>query len=181
MSWWRRFTEKITGGVRLPEGVQVPLTGEERIMAVAELAGGGHLVATSYALVVAEDEEQRRISWHLVSKAVWGNDVLVVTEAAEQGEAGEAVLLADLPPRRYPLAQPAKLPDVVHARVTGSIRSTHRHELPGGGAWFVQRKIPGRDGVLLQVRADPGTDEAAVRALAADVARKLREAQANAF
>lgn len=181
MSWWRRLTEKITGGVRLPEGLDVPLTGEERLLSVAQLAGSGHLVATSYALVVADEDGQRRIPWHLVSKAVWRGDVLTVTEAEESGTAGEAVLLTDRPPRRYPLTQSGRLPDVVHARVTGSIRSTHRHELPGGGAWFVQRKVPGRDGVLLQVRADPGTDEAAVRTLAADVARKLREAQQNAF
>ncbi|WHT20941.1 hypothetical protein N8J89_07710 [Crossiella sp. CA-258035] len=181
MSWWGRFTDKITGGVRLPEGLDVPLTGEEHILAFAELTGGGHLVATSHALVVAEEDGQRRIPWHLISKAVWGNDVLAVTEALEHGTAGEAVLLTDQPPRRYPLAQAYRLPDVVHARVTGSIRSTHRHELPGGGAWFVQRKVPGRDGVVLQVRADPGTDEAAVTTLAADVARKIREAQASAF
>ena len=62
------------------------------------------------------------------------------------------------------------MPEAVHARVTGSIRSRHHRDLPGGGAWFVQRKVPGRDGIVLQVRADPGTDTDVVRQVARDVA-----------
>ena len=65
------------------------------------------------------------------------------------------------------------MPEAVHARVEGSIRSRHRRDLPGGGAWFVQRKVPGRDGTVLQVRPDPGTDPAVVAQVAADVVRSL--------
>jgi hypothetical protein len=65
------------------------------------------------------------------------------------------------------------VPELVHQRVTGSIRTRHHRDLPGGGAWFVQRRVAGRDGVVLQVRPDPGTDLDLVRALAADVARSL--------
>jgi hypothetical protein len=61
--------------------------------------------------------------------------------------------------------------------VTSSIRYRHHRELPGGGAWFVQRSVPGRDGLLLQVRADPGTDPAAVRRVATEVAGQLRQAR----
>ena len=85
------------------------------------------------------------------------------------------MLLRDLPPRRLALTQPGAVPEVVHKRVTGSIRFRHHRELPGGGAWFVQRSVPGRDGLQLQVRADPGTDTAAVRRVATEVAGKLRE------
>jgi hypothetical protein len=60
--------------------------------------------------------------------------------------------------------------------VTGSIRSRHHRELPGGGAWFVQRKVPGRDGILLQVRPDDGADRAAVSKIAAEVATRIRDA-----
>ena len=66
------------------------------------------------------------------------------------------VLLADRPARRFRLAEPGRVPEVVHARVEGSIRSRHHRDLPGGGAWFVQRKVAGRDGTVLQVRPDPG-------------------------
>src|ERR1700754_3588035 len=139
------------------------------------LRGGGFLFATSRGLWVPGEDGPRRIGWHLISKVTWGNGVLELVEARETGTAGEAVLLTDQRPVRYVVERAAKLPDVVHIRVTGSIRSRHRRELPGGGAWFVQRKVPGRDGVLLQVRPDPGTDEEMVRRVAAEVAAKLRQ------
>ena len=65
------------------------------------------------------------------------------------------------------------MPEVVHARVEGSIRSRHHRDLPGGGAWFVQRKIAGRDGTVLQVRPDPGTDPVIVAQVTAAVVRSL--------
>ena len=83
------------------------------------------------------------------------------------------MLIADLPPRRLRLAEPGKVPEMVHPRVEGSIKSRHHRELPGGGAWFVQRKVAGRDGVQLQVRPDPGTDEQAVRRVAGQVAATI--------
>ena len=38
----------------------------------------------------------------------------------------------------------------------------------------MQRKVPGRDGTVLQVRPDLGTDPAVVAQVAADVAPSLR-------
>jgi hypothetical protein len=122
---------------------------------------------------VPEGALARRIGWHLISKAVWGCDALLLTEAVAIDTAGEAVLLSDLPPRRFVLTAPDRVPQVVRERVTKSIRSSHYHELPGGGAWFVQRRIPGQDGVTLQVRADPGTAPEAVRQVAGEVAAWL--------
>jgi hypothetical protein len=83
------------------------------------------------------------------------------------------VLLADLPPRRFSLAQPGAVPEVVRERVISSIRSSNRCELPGGGAWFVQRRVPGLDGVVLQVRADPGTAPGALEAMVREVLERL--------
>jgi hypothetical protein len=94
-------------------------------------------------------------------------------EATESEEVDGAVLLIDKTPVRWRIADPGRLPEVVHARVEGSIKSRHHRELPGGGAWFVQRKVAGRDGILLQVRPDPGTDLDAVRRVAGSVARTL--------
>jgi hypothetical protein len=98
---------------------------------------------------------------------------LVVTEAVASGTVGAAVLLADLPPRRFALVQPGTIPEVVRERVTSSIRSSHRCEIPGGGAWFVQRRVPGVDGVVLQVRADPGTAPGALEAMVFEVLQRL--------
>lgn len=175
MSVFRRLYEMVAGD-GTPPGFAGTLDKEESVVVTAEVRGSGHLVATSLGLWVPTDDGHRRIGWHLLSKVTWGDGVLVVIEADETGEAGDAVLLTDRPARRYPLVSPGKLPEAVHRRVTGSIRSRHHRELPGGGAWFVQRKVPGRDGVVLQVRADPGTDPDAVRTVAAEVAVKIREA-----
>lgn len=175
MSVFRKLVDKVVGD-GTPTGFAGTLDPEENVVAHAAVTSGGHLVATSRGLWVPTEDAPRRIGWHLVSKATWGGDALVVIEAEETGTAGEAVLLADRPPRRFALTAPGKLPKAVHQRVTGSIRSRHHQELPGGGAWFVQRKVPGRDGIQLQVRPDPGTDPAAVKRVATEVAAKIREA-----
>lgn len=171
MSHWRR----LLGREPVPEGFLGRLDAEERVLASAPVNSGGALVASSLGLWLPEG---RRIGWHLVSKAVWSGGAMTVVEAEEDdpldGADGAVVLLHDLPPRRLPLGEPGALPEVVHKRVTGSIRSRHRRELPGGGAWFVQRGVPGRDGLVLQVRADPGTDQDAVRRVATQVAMTLR-------
>jgi hypothetical protein len=171
----RRLLDKVVGD-GTPPGFAGTLDKEESVAASAEVRGGGHLVVTSLGLWVPSEDGARRIGWHLLSKVTWADGELVVIEADETGEAGDAVLLTDRAPRRYALAEPGKLPHAVHRRVTGSIRSRHHRDLPGGGAWFVQRKVPGRDGIVLQVRADPGTDPDTVRVLAAEVAAKIRDA-----
>ncbi|HEY6425397.1 MAG TPA: hypothetical protein VIY28_19575 [Pseudonocardiaceae bacterium] len=178
MSAWGRLWGRLTaapllGQHQLPAGFVGTLDAAERVVAVGELTGGGHLVLTQLGLWVPEGALARRVGWHLVSKAVWDRGALVITEAISTGTAGEAVLLSDLPPRRFALVQPGKVPEVVRTRVTTSIRSSQYCELPGGGAWFVQRRIPGRDGIVLQVRADSGTDPVAVHAMASDVAARL--------
>jgi hypothetical protein len=167
---WRR----LLGGEQLPDGFAGRLDEQERVVAVAEMVGGGHLVVTSHGVWLPDG---RRIGWHLVSKATWSDGALTVVEAEEFDSAGEVVLLRDLPPLRLRLAEPGRVPEAVHKRVTSSIRYRHHRELPGGGAWFVQRSVPGRDGLLLQVRADPGTDPAAVRRVATEVAGQLRQAR----
>jgi hypothetical protein len=155
VSVWGRLLRGMTA--ELPPGFPGRLEPTERIITTGELAESAHLVLTQLGLWVPEGAQARRIGWHLVSKAVWDRGALVITEAISIGQVGDAVLLSDLPPRRFVLVAPGKVPEVVRQRVTGSIRSSQRCELPGGGACFVRRRVPGLDGVVLQVRADPGT------------------------
>jgi hypothetical protein len=169
----RKWVARITGR-DVPEDFDGKLDDGEYVLASSPVKSGGHLVATSHGLWLPGS---RRVGWHLVSKATWGSGALVLIEAIEATQAGDAVVLSDLPPVKFVLTGAGKLPDIVHARVTKSISSRHRQELPGGGAWFVQRKVPGQDGVTLQVRPDPGTDEAAVHRVAAEVAAKLKSIQ----
>jgi hypothetical protein len=173
--WWRRLIDRATGRA-LPEGFTGELAAEEYVLAVAELRGGGHLVATSYGLWLPHGEGHRRIGWHLLSKATWSGGTLAVIEAEEIGTAGSAVLLRDRPAARFVLAEPGRVPEAVQRRVTGSIRSRHHQELPGGGAWFVQRRVPGQDGIVLQVRVDQGTDLALVRRIAGEVGATIDQA-----
>ena len=143
----------------------------EHVLAAAEVSGGGHIAVTALGLWVPGP---RRIGWHLITKAAWAEGAVTVTEARETGRAGGAVLLEDLPPVRHPVPRPGKLPKLVWQRVDGSIRQRHRQEFPdGGGAWFVLRKVPGRDGVVLQARPDPGTDSGLVEEIAAEAAHKM--------
>lgn len=165
----RRFVDRLTGR-QVPEDFEGKLDDGEYVLGSAEVKSGGHMVATSRGLWLPGS---RRVGWHMISKATWGGGALVLIEAIEDSRAGNAIILRDQPPVRFVFVQSGKLPDVIHARVTKSIASRHRQELPGGGAWFVQRRVPGQDGVVLQVRPDKGTDEAAVQRVAEEVAAKL--------
>jgi hypothetical protein len=165
MSWLRRLL-----GDRLPDGFAGELEPAENALAAAEVAHGGHLVVTELGLWLPEG---RRAGWHLISKAGWAVGILTLVEAEEVGAAGAAVLLADREPVRFTLPRPGKLPVMVRQRVDGSIRGRHRQDLASGGVWFVQRKVPGRDGVVLQARPDPGVDPEVVAAIAREAAEKL--------
>jgi hypothetical protein len=169
----RAGLRRLLGGEGLPDGFPGRLAADERLLAVARTAEGAHLVVTSWGLWLPDGDGVRRVGWHLVSRAVWRTGALAVVEADEAEQLDGAVLLADRPARRFRLAEPGRVPEVVHARVEGSIRSRHHRELPGGGAWFVQRKIAGRDGTVLQVRPDPGTDPQVVAQVVGDVVRSL--------
>jgi hypothetical protein len=157
-------------GDRVPEGFAGELEPTENALAAAEVAAGGHLVVTELGLWLPEG---RRIGWHLISKAVWDEGILTLVEAEEVGTAGAAVLLADRRPMRFALPRPGKLPVMVRQRVDGSIRGRHRQDLTSGGVWFVQRKVPGQDGSVLQARPDPGVDHEVVLAIAREAAEKL--------
>ncbi|GAB3569979.1 hypothetical protein GCM10027445_22680 [Amycolatopsis endophytica] len=173
MRWWRRLF-----GDPLPEDFPGELEASENALGSAAVAGGGHLVVTELGLWVPSEGRARRIGWHLVSKAVWGDGTLTVVEAEETGTAGAAVVLRDRDPVRFALARPGKVPWLVRQRVDGSIRARHRAELTSGGVWFVQRKLPGRDGVVLQARPDAGVDADVVAAIAREAAAKLAHPEA---
>jgi hypothetical protein len=160
-------------GDRTPAGFPGTLDPGEDVVDSAPVEGGGHLVVTALGLWIPADGGTRRVGWHLVGKAAWADGVFTLTESTEIGTAGSAVVLADRPPVRFRLPAPGRLPHHVRLRVDGSVRSRHRQEIGAGGAWFVQRKVPGRDGTVLQVRPDPGTDAALVEAIAEQAAAKL--------
>lgn len=165
MSWLRRLF-----GDQLPDGFPGTLAPAENALSVAEVGYGGHLVLTELGLWLPEG---RRVGWHLITKARWDDGILTIIEAEETGTAGAVVVLADREPVHFALPRPGKLPQMLRSRVDSSIRGRHRQEVPGGGVWFVERKIPGRDGTVLQARPDPGVDPDAVAAVAREAAERL--------
>lgn len=146
----RRLLGGALGGVRPPEGMELSLEADERVLASAAVAGGGHLVSTSLGLwVPAGGEQHRRIGWHLVSKAAWDGRALTVIEADVVGVQEGVMLIRDRQPQRFVLPEPGAVPHVVHARVTRSV--LHSEPVAGGGL-LVRRRVPGRDGVQTQLR-----------------------------
>ncbi len=170
MGWLRHLL-----GDRVPAGFEGSLDDGEHVVGSAAVEGGGYLLVTPLGLWIPDGP--RRVGWHLVGKAAWADGVFTLTESEETGNAGKAVLLADKAPVRFKLAQPGKVPLLVRQRVDGSVRSRHRHDIGTGGVWFVERKVPGQDGTVLQVRPDPGTDLDVVRAIAEEAAEKLAKPQ----
>lgn len=159
----------------VPDEVASRLEGDERVLATATLSPSGRLVVTTWG-IWAPGEVPERIGWHEIAKATWEGGALVVTPTTAREVGPGTVLLTDLPPRRFRLDDPGKVPQTVHERVTGSIRSRSHRDLPRGGAWVLQRKIPGRDGLVMQVWPAPGTDPVAVDRLAAGVAEQIGDA-----
>jgi hypothetical protein len=166
MGWLRHLL-----GDRVPADFEGELEKGEHVIGSAPVEGGGHLLVTPLGLWIPGGP--RRVGWHLVGKAAWTDGVFTLTESEETGTAGKAVLLADKAPERFKLPEPGKVPLLVRQRVDGSVRSRHRKDLATGGAWFVERKVPGQDGTVLQVRPDPGTDVDLVSAIAEEAAEKL--------
>jgi len=174
-----RLRALLTGRETVPEGFAGTLDDGERVVADGRGPRGSVVLATDLGLWLppaASGEGARRISWHLVTKATWAGGALEVIEAEEVDElAGGVVLLADRSPRRVPLTEPGRLPETVHRRVTAAVKDSQHHDLGDGGAYFVQRRVPGA-GIVLHVRPDPGTDPETVRTVAVGVGEKLREA-----
>ena len=176
-----RLRALLTGREPVPEGFAGTLDDGERVIADGRGPRGSVVLATDLGLWLppaASGEGARRVAWHLVTKATWAGGALEITEADEVDElAGGVVLLADRGPRRVPLSEPGRLPETVHRRVTAAVKDSQHHDLggeDGGGAWFVQRRVPGA-GIVLHVRPDPGTDPETVRTVAAGVGEKLRD------
>ncbi len=165
MGWLRHLL-----GDRVPADFDGSLDDGEHVVGSAAVEGGGYLLVTALGLWVPGP---RRVGWHLVGKAAWSDGALTLTESEETGTAGKAVLLADKAPVRFKLDRPGKVPILIRQRVDGSIRGRHRKDLGTGGAWFVERKVPGQDGTVLQVRPDPGTDVQVITAIAEEAAEKL--------
>lgn len=174
MSFLRRVIGRING-TNLPEAFDGTLGETEHVLASAAAAGQRVVVVTSHGLWIPEQAGDRRIGWHRIARIRWSDPELEVVEAAVTETICGIELLEDLPPQRFSLTPAGRVPQLVQTRVERSITERQYRELPGGGAWFVQRREPGVDGVLLQVRPDEGTEHDAVGSLAEGIAHRLHD------
>lgn len=162
---------------KLPPRNRPPLGGDERVLAWAEVADGdGVIVATHLGLWLPGRPD--RLGWHELHKAVWSGRELTVTPAERVAERDGYLVVADCPAQTYLLLDPDEVPHQVRARLTRSVAYTAHHDLAGGGARVVARRVSGVDGLTWTVRLDPGTDadDAAVLAETDQLVAAARDA-----
>ncbi|SDJ07122.1 hypothetical protein SAMN05444157_1583 [Frankineae bacterium MT45] len=143
---------------RPPAEILGRLEKEERVVSWASVSGGDEptaVVATPLGLWWPDAEGPRRIGWHLISKAVWRDSQLIVTEA----ELVDDLLLVDLPPVAVTLSEPRDLPEKVRQRVEASVIYSETATVDGGSVRFVGRRVPGRDGLSWWARLEGGATD----------------------
>ena len=178
--------------LRPPSGLRRLLTGDERLLAMAEdgpatvaatrfglwLPAGGVLAAAgaASAVVVCDVEPAqpgwRRLDWDRVVKASWTGDGLHLIEGVVDSDG----VVTDLPPVTLRLAEPRNLPAVVKARVEASIARWEQVRVPEGTGRIVARRRPGVDGLVWTARLDSGTpDSAQARAVLIDYLDRISQ------
>jgi hypothetical protein len=137
-----------------PEAI-AHLDPDERVVSWADTASGGVVLATPRGLWWPDGESPRLIGWQQISKAVWRDGVLAVTEA----DVVDDLLLVERRPVAVALSVPRDLPPTVRKRVEANIVSSQIAPVPGGSARFVARRVPGEDGVHWWARLETGTPD----------------------
>jgi hypothetical protein len=137
---------------RPPAVIVALLEADERVVAWADTAAGDWVLATPLGLWWPFSSGARRIPWQRISKAVWRDGVLGVVEA----DVVDGMII-DHPPVEAKLTMPRNLPPEVRKRVNLNIVKSELLTVGGGAVRFVQRRIPGADGVEWSARLEPGT------------------------
>jgi hypothetical protein len=138
-----------------PSDALAHLAADERVVSWADTASGDVVLATPRGLWWPGEGGLRLIGWQHVSKAVWRDGALTVTEA----EIADDLLLIDRRPVAIALSVPRDLPPTVRRRVEANIVSSDVAPVPGGSARFVARRVPGEDGVHWWARLEAGTPD----------------------
>jgi hypothetical protein len=138
-----------------PAEVRAQLPAHERVVSFADVAGGQVVLASPAGLWWPEADGVRLIAWPHITKAVWRDGRLIVTEA----DVVDDLLLVDRDPVAVEVTVPRDLPPVVRKRVEANVVHSQVHPVPGGAARFVARRIPGQDGLRWWARLEPGTPD----------------------
>jgi hypothetical protein len=163
---------------RPPAAALAVLEPGERVVSWADTDDGGVVLATPRGVWWPDGNALRLIGWQYISKAVWRDDVLTVTE----GDVDNGII-RDRSPVSVRLVVPRDLPPAIRKRVEQNVVSTEVVPVGVGGAVrFVGRRLPGADGVAWWARLEAGTPEtaevlAAVRARLVRLDEQFRAAQ----
>jgi hypothetical protein len=159
--------------IPVPDQVRGALDADEVVLTSALAADGTTVAATRKRLMVLAGTELRSIGWSQMAKARLDAGTLTVVplQPVMVLPDGTAVL-RDAVPLIFAFDRPAGITDQVHSRVRRSVAASRYLPWPGGaGGWVTTRRVAGQDGLVLQIRLDPGADpqapgflEAALRA-----------------
>jgi len=174
---WRRES--------VPPTLAGRLESDELITAMARADDGHTLLTTRRGLWVVDDERAQRLGWERIAKARLELGVLTLVPL-EDVDLDDAITEDDLSvvrdgrPWEFRLGKPAKVTDQVHTRVRRSVAASRYLPWPRAGGWVALRRVPGRDGLLGQLRLDASADMFAPGFLSAAhlVATELRRTPA---
>ncbi|MEO8889048.1 MAG: hypothetical protein ABI301_03480 [Jatrophihabitantaceae bacterium] len=138
-----------------PAAALAKLQGDDRVLAWGDTKDGNVVLATQWGLWWPDGAQFRLIGWQHVTKAVWRDGSLIVTEA----DVVEDMMMIDRPPVIAALSVPRDLPPTVRTRVEGNIVRSEIATVAGGAARFVARRVPGEDGLRWWARLDSGTPD----------------------
>lgn len=148
LDWLRRRRPPV------PEAMRAHFEPDERCLGWAQAITGQIVAATPLGLHIVGRNGHRLIAWHCISKGVWRDGRLTITESRETPDHE----LIDQRPWALRFDEPGTVPVVLRERVEASVASTRYVKVDGVGVRLVGRKFPGRDGLVWQFRADPGLD-----------------------
>ena len=169
------------GRRKVPSNLTPSLERDERVLAWARLNDGVALVATNRGLwLPVGGGDLRRLGWHEIHKATWGDGVLtlVAADSTPLIEDSDISVAVDSAPEAYKLDDADNLPKRIRERVTASVAYTSLHQLPtGGSARVVGRRISGRDGLSWFVRYEGNVDrtDPAVIAATSELVQAARD------
>lgn len=167
-------------GLRLPDVLRRSLDDDEVVLAYSVAVDGVAVAATRKRLIVlgsvaAEQATGRpgpagqdagdspsSVFWAEIAKARLADGVLSVVPLEKVALLPDGTeILRDGNPLTFIFHRPARLTDQVHSRVRRSVAASRHLPWPGAGGWVTARRVAGRDGLVLQVRLDPGADPTA--------------------
>lgn len=138
----------------VPEVMRQHVSADERVLAWARSTSGQIVATTQLGMHILGRDGHRMIGWHQISKGVWRDGILTVTESAEVDDQQ----IADKEPWGLQFTEPGNVPVVLRERVEQSIVAARYCRISSGSVWLIGRKIPGQNGLHWQYRPDPEVD-----------------------